>query len=74
MVLTSKSREELHAAILEYLLNNKFNLTADAFRQEACLDSEEPQSPGMKNILEMKWTSVVRLKKQIMEMEKITFL
>jgi hypothetical protein len=24
----------------------------------------------MKNILEMKWTSVVRLKKQIMEMEK----
>jgi len=71
--LTTKQKEELHTAILEYLIKNDFSETANIFRQEAgAAEPDEGTSSIKKDLLEKKWTSVVRLKKQVMELEKQT--
>ena len=67
MVVSEKQRQDLHAAILEYLLAVKFDKTANTLREEAQLsDSIQGKENG---ILEKKWTSVVRLQRKVMELE-----
>lgn len=73
--LTAKQKEELNNAVLEYLVKNDFKQSALKFASEANLKMPEDnakQSDFKNDILEKKWTSVVRLKKQVMELEKIT--
>ncbi len=74
--LTQKQQEDLNFAILEYLQKQKFEQTAQAFAQEASVDfqgylktSTTPPSL-LKDVLERKWTSIARLKKQVMDLEK----
>ena len=72
--LTSKQRDELNSAILEYLVKNKFEQSAQHFANEASVakDTKDNSSSSvMKDILEKKWTSIVKLKKQVMELEKL---
>ena len=71
--LTPKQKEELNIAILEYLTKNQFARSVEFFMQEANIQS--PDSSGgtqntnsrggalTKDILENKWTTVVKLKK-----------
>jgi len=69
--LTTKQKDELNQAILEYLMKNRFDGAAQAFCDEAGVQPPETEVPSMKkDLLEKKWTSVVRLKKQVMELEK----
>ena len=68
--LTTKQKDELHTAILEYLLKN-FPQSAAVFQDESQAEPPEPNASSMKtDLLEKKWTSVVRLKKQTIELEK----
>lgn len=69
--LTSKQKEELNTAILEYLMKNGFHEAAQAFMRQAGLQPPQGDVSSLKrDLLEKKWTSVVRLKKQVMELEK----
>jgi len=69
MVLTAKQRKELHIAIAEYLRSNGFEAASRAVAEEtgAELASTEPDGAG--DVLEKKWTAVVRLQKRSMELE-----
>jgi platelet-activating factor acetylhydrolase IB subunit alpha len=68
MALTERQKKDMHKAMLEYLLTDEqtFRSTIEAFRREANIT--EPAESG-KNLLEKKWTSVVRLQKRVMELE-----
>lgn len=82
MGLTPKQKEELNLAIYEYLIKNKFLHSAEYFATEANLQGVSQDSSGgteintrgtgssMKDILENKWTAVVKMKRQVMELEK----
>lgn len=64
--LTNKQKDELNAAVLEYLVKQNYKATAEKFSSEASLkmpDETAKQSTLKNDILEKKWTSVVRLKK-----------
>jgi hypothetical protein len=65
--LTDRQRNDLNAAIFEYLVaqGDKFSHTATMFKQEAGVGDVEVG----KALLEKKWTSVVRLQKRVMELE-----
>ena len=71
MVLTDRQRGDLHAAIRSYLeAQGGFASTLAAF------ESEDPAAAGSagsaarsKNLLERKWTSVVRLQRKVMALE-----
>jgi len=74
--LNPKQQEDLNFAILEYLQKQKFEQSAQAFAQEASVDfqgylktSTTPPSL-LKDVLERKWTSIARLKKQVMDLER----
>ena len=68
--LTTKQKEELHTAILEYLQKN-YPQSAEVFQEESSAEPPDPNAGSMKrDLLEKKWTSVVRLKKQTIELEK----
>ncbi|KAL7747761.1 Lissencephaly-1 [Sorochytrium milnesiophthora] len=79
-ILTSRQTDELYGfrrAVLDYLNANNFRASFDTFRQEAKLDDYNVEDGSAKNaqILEKKWTSVVRLQRKIIELEsKITQL
>jgi len=67
--LTSKQKDDINFAILEYLMKYKFEQSCAAFGQEAGINyddylktSTQPQSL-LKDVLERKWTSISRLKK-----------
>lgn len=66
--LTERQQKDLHVALLEYLLGQgaSFSATVKAFRGEANLPSETDSG---KQLLERKWTSVVRLQKRVMDLE-----
>ena len=81
MVLTVKQRGDLHASMVEYMLaqGEGFSDAVAAFRAAAGL--EEPAAGGGATgkpavattgtpLLEKKWTSVVRLQKKVMELER----
>eukprot|EP00741_Cyanophora_paradoxa_P001341 tig00000480_g1297.t1 len=65
MVLTTKQKDELHRAMLDYLRGAGFAATAEQLKQEAGVDYDD----GVSGLLEKKWTSVVRLQKKIMDLE-----
>jgi len=56
-----------HGAMLEYLTSQgeAFQDTAAAFRREAELEDAPAPSKLRKNLLEKKWTAVVRLQKKV---------
>lgn len=71
MVLTEKQKKDLHRSILEYLLSDDenrttFGRTIEAFTIEAQISDT---SDFGRNLLEKKWTSVVRLQKRVMDLE-----
>lgn len=51
-------------------MKNQFSEAAAKFMVEAQVEPAQNVSSIKKDILEKKWTSVVRLKKQVMELEK----
>lgn len=57
--------------MLEYLLKQGYKESAAKFKEEATVKEMEESSVLKKDLLEKKWSSVVRLKKQVMELEKI---
>eukprot|EP01083_Nonionella_stella_P295647 1004729_1 len=66
MVLTNKQEDELHKAIGSYLKDRGFQQSCDTFRNEANV-TEESSIP---NLLEKKWTSVVRLQRKVLLLEQ----
>lgn len=63
--LSSKQKEELNSAILEYLRKHNFEQSAEHFAKEANVQkeaSENSTSSHLKDLLEKKWTSLVKLK------------
>lgn len=76
--LTSKQKEELNAAIHEYLVKNRYSQAAQIFAEEAGIAEDDSSRNGkatqslsvIKDVLEKKWTSVAKLKKQVMELER----
>lgn len=67
MVLTNKQKNELHAAIADYMFSAGFETSLAAFTGEAGV--EEVTASSVSNLLEKKWTSVVRLQKKINDLE-----
>ncbi|CAG9312953.1 unnamed protein product [Blepharisma stoltei] len=65
MILTNKEREKLHKAIYSYLLSQNFTTSAQAFMQDASV-TEDPSSS---DLLEKKWSSVVRLQQKVMSLQ-----
>lgn len=68
---SEKERDELNSAILEYLLKHGYNESAAMFKEESNATLDEKKSAAKTDLLEKKWGSVVRLKKQVMELEKM---
>lgn len=68
MGLTKSDKEELNKAILEYLYVNGYKDAYDAFIVDAAINTEE-DTAKMQNILETKWKSVARLKRQVNVLE-----
>lgn len=66
MGLTSKQKQELNQAVLDYLVSSGLNETADALRKETEVEDLDPKKTG---ILEKKWTSVIRLQKKVSDLE-----
>ena len=66
--LTDRQRKDLYVGICEYLLSegDKFKKTIEVFKEEAEIVGNVDTS---KQLLEKKWTSVVRLQKKVMELE-----
>eukprot|EP00124_Ichthyophonus_hoferi_P003191 Ihof_evm5s263 gene=Ihof_evmTU5s263 len=71
MVLSGKQQEELHKAIFDYLITNKFNETAKVFQEESMVDDlDDITLKRIAGLLEKKWVSVVRLQKKVMDLEQ----
>ncbi|KAI1189340.1 WD domain-containing protein [Nemania serpens] len=70
-ILTPRQAEELHKAIIAYLVSNSLPNTAAALRTELDLGDtfDDTTAKKYEGLLEKKWTSVVRLQKKIMELE-----
>ena len=74
--LTSKQQEDMNFAIYEYLVKQKYEESAFNFQKEAGVvtdgHTEASKSTGKmatpKNLLEIKWTSIARLKKENIEL------
>jgi len=70
MVLTTKQKEELNKAILDYLKTNGYDASGEVFQKETAVEPLDPKKSGL---LDKKWTSVIRLQKKVMDLEtKIT--
>ncbi|KAJ0403666.1 hypothetical protein ATCC90586_005602 [Pythium insidiosum] len=69
MVLTEKQRQDLHQSMLDYLvaMGERFADTAAAFEREAGITQSHDGKHA--DMLEKKWTSVLRLQKKVMELE-----
>eukprot|EP00611_Tribonema_gayanum_P008761 TRINITY_DN1837_c0_g1_i4.p1 TRINITY_DN1837_c0_g1~~TRINITY_DN1837_c0_g1_i4.p1 ORF type:complete len:304 (+),score=94.12 TRINITY_DN1837_c0_g1_i4:132-1043(+) len=70
MVLTAKQRQDLDAAILEYLCGrgDAFATSVSAFAADADLEVPAQLAAGP-GLLEKKWTSVVRLQRKVLDLE-----
>ena len=66
MVLTAKQRTELHVAIAEYLCRNGFEVAGRTVAEQTGVQIGQD---GAADLLEKKWTAVVRLQKRTMELE-----
>ncbi|OMJ93673.1 hypothetical protein SteCoe_3373 [Stentor coeruleus] len=65
MILTEKEKEKLHKAILSYLRSAGLTQSASTFEKEANITGEL----GPSDILEKKWSSVVRLQQKVMSLQ-----
>jgi len=65
--LTNREKEELNKGILDYLKSGGYIASAEAFQKETEIEELDPKKSGL---LEKKWTSVIRLQKKVMELEK----
>ncbi|KAK9719769.1 Lissencephaly-1 [Basidiobolus ranarum] len=70
-LLTSRQREELQRAILDFLHVNGYTESYEVLKRETSNEEFNPD-PKQKysGLLEKKWTSVIRLQKKIMDLEK----
>jgi len=71
MVLTDKQKKDLNLAIIEYLETNNYKETSLALQIEANLDYEFNPS-SIKDVLEKKWVSIIRLQKKVFTIFIIT--
>lgn len=71
-MFTNKQKEELNSAVLEYLVKHNYSKAAEAFQEEAGVENTDVSDGGSKrkDLLEKKWTSIVKLTKQKMDLEK----
>ena len=61
----------MNSAILDYLMKYNYSGAAQAFQEEAGVQPPDGAVSSIKkDLLEKKWTSIVKLKKQVMELEK----
>ena len=69
MVLTERQKKDLYLGVYEYLLSegDKFKKTIVSFKEEADIIIDDVDTT--KQLLEKKWTAVVRLQKKVMELE-----
>lgn len=65
MGLTEDQQNDLHKAVLAYLKENKYMAAFDAFKEECKVTPE-----SKRGILSAKWRSIMKLQKQILELEK----
>ena len=74
--LTTKQKEDLNLAIYEYMIKHKYTTSAQTFAEESQIKIEGELNNGstngliMKDILERKWTSIAKLKKELDELTK----
>ncbi|ORX92113.1 dynein regulator [Basidiobolus meristosporus CBS 931.73] len=70
-LLTNRQREELQRAILDFLHVNGYTDSYETLKRESHNEEFNPD-PMQKytGLLEKKWTSVIRLQKKIMDLEK----
>lgn len=70
MSLNDRQRDELHNALLEYLLGrDEFAEAATVFQRAAGIAAPPAAAAPGRGLLEKKWTSVVRLQKKVMDLE-----
>ena len=70
MSLNDRQRDELHNALLEYLLGrDEFAEAANVFQRAAGITAPPAGAAPGRGLLEKKWTSVVRLQKKVMDLE-----
>ena len=72
MALTPKQKQELHTAIASYLSSNGFRAAHDEFVKqlgEGDVCRSCTSAGGEANLLEKKWTTVVRLQKRVIDLE-----
>jgi len=67
MVLSGKQKEDLNKSISDYLHQNGYSQTLSVFKEEANLSEDIDKK--FANLLEKKWTSVIRLQRKVMELE-----
>lgn len=67
MVLTAKQKDELNRAILGYLQEQGYSEALEALKREAAV--QEAIDEKFHQLLEKKWTAIVRLQKKIMQLE-----
>ena len=66
MSLNDRQRDELHNALLEYLLGrDEFAEAATVFQRAAGIAAPPAAAAPGRGLLEKKWTSVVRLQKKV---------
>jgi platelet-activating factor acetylhydrolase IB subunit alpha len=70
-MLSSKARNDLNVAVLEYLSSASYSSAAAAFKKEAGLEDAAIASPveGQSTNLERKWNAILRLQKRVEELE-----
>ncbi|PAV23822.1 dynein regulator [Pyrrhoderma noxium] len=68
-LLSERQKEELHKSILEYLHSQNFTEAYIAFKEETNTDYTPDPKSKYAQLLEKKWTSVIRLQKKIMDLE-----
>lgn len=66
MNLTSNQKDALHKGMLGYLVQMGFDSAAESFAKESKLK----HTPDMKDKLERKWRSIIRLETKIMELNE----
>ncbi|KAG0142290.1 hypothetical protein CROQUDRAFT_662725 [Cronartium quercuum f. sp. fusiforme G11] len=71
-VLSERQKEEFHKAVLDFLFSSGFHLAFEALKSELPTQRDFQPDPKAKwaGLLEKKWTSVIRLQKKIMDLER----
>ncbi|KAI5120481.1 hypothetical protein M0805_006501 [Coniferiporia weirii] len=68
-LLSERQKEDLHKSILEYLHSQNFTEAYSALKADANVDYTPDPKSKYAQLLEKKWTSVIRLQKKIMDLE-----